>query len=306
MLTLSVLMVSSISLSQPTLAETILQTQGSLDNDDNRLSNGSFYESYTFSEKAEKQVLTQLTSNSFDIYLGLIDPDDQTINEDDDPQEIPNSAMTAALPKDGEYVVTTNSYDELSAGTYNLLASAYSPDAETLASSQITSTSAQVPASSSSCAEVVSAVEQDLAESGYYIPWETSLPYKPQVFPEVNFNDNRIQNDYYGYPPDRTQSVTFTLTGDSTRIYQGIMNSPQLMTTYASQIMASCSQVGLVEFQHWWEGVVPIGYFSDGTIRRFEWVSESGRGASPGFAQVRVIEASDGSALYPWGYYYSP
>ena len=173
--------------------------------------------------------------------------------------------------------------------------------AETLSSFAIT----QLPnLSNNTCSEAISTIEDALAEGGYYIPWETGLSYQPMVYPDVQIEDDHIVKGYYDYPEDRTQSVTFRLTGDSGRLYKGIMNSPQLLTSYTSQIMTACQQVGLVNFQHWWEGVVPMGYFSDGSIRQFQWVNfDPIRGSAPDAPPVRTI---NNRSLYPWGYYYSP
>lgn len=169
-----------------------------------------------------------------------------------------------------------------------------------------TLTVAQVPDSSSStCSEAIHNVEIALAEGGYYIPWENPIPSRPTIMPEFRIDDSAIERSYYDYPSDRKQSVTFRLSGDSAKLYRGIMSSPQLLTSYTTQIMAACRQVGLVNYQHWWEGVVPIGYFSDGSVRPFEWVEfrRSGNGSEPGSPVMREV---NGRPSWRWGYYFSP
>ena len=305
LLALSTLIVGSFSLSLPALAETLIQNQGRLDSRDEQLGDGSFYEVYTFDGQARQQVSIQLTSSDFDTYLILSDPDGQKIAENDDAPNSTNSAITVTLPSSGPYSAIANGYDSTSVGVYRITISAN----DTTAAVPTPPTTAQSPSSSATnCTEAISGVEDALAEGGYYVPWDTGLPYRPRVTPAVFLKDDLISSSFYGYPPERLQSVTFRLTGDSTRLYNGIMNSPQLLTSYTSQIMDACTQVGLVQFQHWWEGVVPVGYFSDGSIRQFEWIDiEPAEDSAPSGLRVRTVQTSDGPrALYPWGYYYSP
>jgi hypothetical protein len=113
---------------------------------------------------------------------------------------------------------------------------------------------------------------------------------------------NSIQDNYYDYPADRTEAVVFELSGDMDKLYRGLMSSPQFMAILSAQIMSECDQVGLVEFHHWWEGFVPVGYFPDNTARTFTPVEFSSD--SP---YQKSIETSNGSrAMYQWGYYFSP
>lgn len=156
--------------------------------------------------------------------------------------------------------------------------------------------------SSINCDSAISSVESDLADGGYYIPWETSLPYMPVVYPEVELSENEVSNSFYGYPPNRIDVIRFVLSGDSTKIYQGIMNSPQLMAAYTSQIVDACSSVGLVIFQHWWEESVQVGRFSDGSTRVFTTL----RGGRSGYDRrfVRTVQTSNGTrTLFQWGYH---
>lgn len=148
------------------------------------------------------------------------------------------------------------------------------------------------------CNEAVDQAAADLAEKGFFVPWNE--PNVGQIEPEIAASDDNIQKFYYNYPPNRTQTITFGLSGDSTALYQGLMNSPQYMSTMAAKIMVECPQVGLVEFSHWWEGVVPVGYFSDNTARPFTWVDDVGFGSSEYTRQ-------NGSTIqYEWGYFFSP
>ncbi len=300
-LALSTLIVGSISFNPPVLAETLIQTQGQLDIGDSQLSDGSFYDNYTFSGRAGQQISIQLSSNDFDTYLILLNSNGQRIAENDDAQSSTlNSSLTMTLPSNGTYTVIANGLDNTSVGAYSLAVLTSS----TATTSSVSASSAPPQAMSSSegsCREAISVVENDLAEGGFYIPWQSDFPNQPMITPDVFIEDNRLPDSYHDYPSNRPQSVTFRLSGDSDRLYRGIMNSPQLLKSYTSQVVTACPRVGLVNFQHWWEGVVPMGYFPDGTIRQFEWVS-----STPSESDSTYVRGTDGEFRVLWGYYYSP
>ncbi|MGG6264770.1 hypothetical protein [Leptolyngbya sp. AN10] len=159
--------------------------------------------------------------------------------------------------------------------------------------------SARIPDSSASCESAIASVKSSLVQRGYFIPWKSA---RRSITPQVVFDNNGIRNYFYDYPTERTQILTFRLSGDGTRLYQGLMSSPQLMATMSAQIMASCDRVGLVEFAHWHEGYVPVGYFPDRTARTFTWTDLDEN--SP---HQRWIKTSNGSRItHQWGYYFSP
>ena len=157
---------------------------------------------------------------------------------------------------------------------------------------QSTRTSVAIPASSNkTCQQAIDSVGRELASKGAFVPFETHVAPGGRVEPRVSIEDglNGSFSQYRrGYPNNRPQQVKFMLSGDANRLWNGVMASPQFLTTLASQIMAACPQVGKVSYHHWFEGYVPVGYFSDGTARAFSWVD---------FDDPRVDQ---------WGYYYSP
>lgn len=158
---------------------------------------------------------------------------------------------------------------------------------------------ARIPQSSANCETAIASVKSSLAQRGYFIPWKTP---RRLIKPQVVFNNNSIQNYYYDYPTERTRTVTFFLSGDATKLYQGFLSSPQLMATLGAQIMSSCDRVGLVEFSHWHEGYVPVGYYPDLTARTFTWTDIDENNPNQ-----RWIQTENGSRItYQWGYYFSP
>ena len=157
---------------------------------------------------------------------------------------------------------------------------------------QATKTSVPIPTNSNrTCQEAVDFVSRELTSKGAFIPFNTHVVPGGRVEPRVSI-ENGLNGSFSqynrGYPTNRSQQVKFMLSGDADRLWLGVMSSPQFLTTLASQIMANCSQVGKVSYHHWFEGYVPVGYFSDGTARAFSWVDY------------------DDSRVDQWGYYYSP
>jgi hypothetical protein len=149
-------------------------------------------------------------------------------------------------------------------------------------------TSAPIPTNSNrTCQQEIDSVGIELASKGAFVPF--NRPGFPgfRVQPEVFIENGNFSQNYSNYPTNRSQMVKFKLSGDPDRIWLGVMSSPQFLTTLASQIMAACPQVGMVDYRHWWEGHVPVGYFSDGTSQAFTWVD---------YDDPRTTQ---------WGYYYS-
>ena len=123
----------------PAHAEILLQTSGSLDPEDERLNDGSFYDTYDFAGRSGQEVTIQLTSSSFDTYLILVDSRGRKIAENDDASSSSlNSSLTVSLPEDGTYQIIANGIDSSAVGNYHLLLSS---DTEATTASSTPSTS---------------------------------------------------------------------------------------------------------------------------------------------------------------------
>lgn len=143
-----------------------------------------------------------------------------------------------------------------------------------------------------SCEESINQVKFELTKKGFFVPSRSGAGTGN---PKVQIYKNRILSSYYGYPAARTETVSFLL-GEAANLY----SSPKFMATISAQIMAECSQVGIVEFG-WFEATMPVGYFSDNTARVFTWVPPDNSGHS------KIIQTANGEqALFQWGYYFSP
>ena len=216
--------------------------------------------------------------------------------------------MVFTLPSAGQYSVVANTYAPSAQGRYTLTVTAQSSTSLAQSSSASEGSAfVSIPNNSSkSCADAINDVKAELTEKGFFIPWEEEMGVGlVEVTPEVNTYTDQIAKAYYDYPTSRTHTVSFSLSGDFNKV-DTLLASPQLMSILSAQIMADCEQVGLVEFNHWWEGGVPVGYFPDNTARPFQPVTW---GRAPGFLSeedidIRTIETENGpTRIYPWGYY---
>ncbi|MCU0566546.1 MAG: trypsin-like peptidase domain-containing protein [Oculatellaceae cyanobacterium Prado106] len=99
-----------------------IETNGNLGRNSQVLqSDGSLFDEFSFQGNAGQRVTISLSSDDFDTYLILLDPDGRKIGENDDAtQDTLNSALTVTLPKSGTYRVIANTYDSSGRGQYRL------------------------------------------------------------------------------------------------------------------------------------------------------------------------------------------
>lgn len=95
--------------------------RGQLNDESNRLPDGSYFNAYVFQGQAGQSVSIEMVSQDIDPYLILLSPDnDDFFIEDDDSGGEHNAYLTTRLPASGEYIILANSYAEGEAGTYQL------------------------------------------------------------------------------------------------------------------------------------------------------------------------------------------
>jgi hypothetical protein len=73
------------------------------------------------------------------------------------------------------------------------------------------------PDSRLNCDDAIANVKDDLTQRGFFVPWKS--PRGGMGNPQVKIDKNTIQNDYYGYPSDRTERVIFVL-GEISNLYR--------------------------------------------------------------------------------------
>lgn len=105
-------------------AATLLDVQGTLDENDSLLADGSLFDVHQFEGQAGDEITVTVESTDFDTYLIVADRQRNLIAENDDigPTNR-NSAATFTLRQEGTYLVIVNSYDASGRGDYRLVIS---------------------------------------------------------------------------------------------------------------------------------------------------------------------------------------
>jgi hypothetical protein len=162
----------------------------------------------------------------------------------------------------------------------------------------------RLKSTTATCTEAQSSVQSELRSRGFFSPYRANAGTRiaRMVYPTITLDSTSIRKYYYGAPPGRPQQLDINLSGDSGKLYQGLLSSPVYLSALGARILEACPDIGLVSFNHWHEGGVPVGFFPDGTARTFRWVD---LGDGP---HTRLVPGEDGTNVmqYEWGYYFSP
>lgn len=162
----------------------------------------------------------------------------------------------------------------------------------------------RLKSTAATCTEAQSSVQSELRLRGFFSPYRANAGTRiaRMVYPTITLDSTSIGKYYYGVPPGRPQQLDINLSGDFDKLYQGLLSSPVYLSALGARIMEACPDIGLVSFNHWHEGGVPVGFFPDGTARAFRWVD---LGEGP---HTRLVPGEDGMNVMQneWGYYFSP
>ncbi|PSB23264.1 hypothetical protein C7B76_00870 [filamentous cyanobacterium CCP2] len=95
---------------------------GRLEPGDSQLpADGSYYDTYTFEGRAGQQVQITMTSDEVDAYLILLDPNGNSlIQNDDGGDDTLNAQIIYTLPTNGSYTIYANAYASGETGAYRL------------------------------------------------------------------------------------------------------------------------------------------------------------------------------------------
>lgn len=163
----------------------------------------------------------------------------------------------------------------------------------------------RLKSTTATCAQAQIEVQKELRGKGAFSPssykWgNEQLTIK--INPSMTIRNEPIHKLYYNAPVGRAQELAIQLSGDISRIDQGVLSSPVYLSSLAARIMEACPSIGLVRFRDMIEGSVPVGYFDDNTARTFQLVDP---GSEP---HTRSITGRDGVSVgqYEWGYFASP
>jgi hypothetical protein len=162
----------------------------------------------------------------------------------------------------------------------------------------------RLKSTTATCTEAQSSVQFELRSRGFFSAYRTKAGTHMAriIYPTMTLDNTAIGKYYYGTPPGRPQQLDINLSGDFDKLYHGLLSSPVYLSSLGARIMEACPDIGLVSFNHWYEGGVPVGFFPDGTARTFQWV-DFGEGS-----HTRRVPGKDGIDViqYEWGYYFSP
>lgn len=123
------------------------------------------------------------------------------------------------------------------------------------------------------CQQSIDSVKAELVKRKYFVNY--NHPHSGLIKPKLVINNDGIKQGYYDYPKNRTKTVVFHLSGNFDAI-SDFLRSRKLMESFTARILSSCQDFGLVEYVHWYEGYVPVGYFSDDSVRTFIWFDYTG------------------------------
>ncbi|WAL58467.1 COP23 domain-containing protein [Thermocoleostomius sinensis] len=126
----------SVNAQEPTVLEFDAPISGTLGEGDSQLSaDGSFFDVYTFEGRAGERVLIRMTSTQLDSYLVLLDPNGNSLVQDDDSAGNLDAQIVYTLPVDGRYTVYANAYSTGQAGSYQIELQAADASTPTVATS---------------------------------------------------------------------------------------------------------------------------------------------------------------------------
>jgi len=110
--------------SGPALAQEVIDLGGSIvgtfDEDDDTLTSGEFYDTYTFEGTAGQLVTVSMTSGDVDAYVMLRGPDGFSQDNDDREPATTDAQITVSLPADGVYRIQTTTYQPGETGRYRV------------------------------------------------------------------------------------------------------------------------------------------------------------------------------------------
>jgi hypothetical protein len=157
------------------------------------------------------------------------------------------------------------------------------------------------------CQQAIRFVEGDLRRRGYFSRRRLdnvleTIVVTPRSYTKVN----AVPANYYDYPANRTDSVTFLVTDNPKNSIFNFFASKQLIASLSAEVIGACNKVGVINFEYLIEQEVEtslVGYFADGTVRTF--LTPDGGGTDCGELErfERTVNTSSGSrTVMKWGY----
>lgn len=99
----------------------ILRHQGRLGPGDPTLDDGTYFQEFHFRGRSGQTVHLKLQSSDFDTYLVLMDDQGEVVGDNDDGNaNTTDSELVVTLPRNGQYTVIVNAYDQARPGRFLL------------------------------------------------------------------------------------------------------------------------------------------------------------------------------------------
>lgn len=263
---------------RPAVAQPLLSEQGELTTGDAILDDGSLYDQHMFPGSSGQQVTITLSSQDFDPYLILLDPQGRRISENDDiSRDNLNSRLVITLPSTGQYTVVANSYEANKSGSYEITVSANGGVDVTQAAQ------AALPDATATCNTVLVNSTINLSDAR-----DVAVMLKAIV----------LGDRYAAIPDARPDGVGMSLSGPATL---SVMSSPQLMTRTARDVIDECDTVGAVVFQAAESGQErTFGFLPSATAALMP--AEGGQGDRKELVEeFSCVAEEDSQALLNWG-----
>jgi hypothetical protein len=118
---LSIGIARSVSASEVVSIQLGSVTSGRLEAGGSQLpADGSYFDTYTFEGRAGQQIQITMTSDEIDAYLILLDPNGNSLIQNDDSGDELNAQIVYTLPVSGRYTIYANAYSPGQTGAYRL------------------------------------------------------------------------------------------------------------------------------------------------------------------------------------------
>ena len=159
---------------------------GTLSNTDCSLSDGSFFDEYTFSATAGQQLFVTMSSAAFDTYLILLDPSNNDTQDDDGGggtnSRIPTNSGFFVAPATGTYAILANSFSPATTGNYSVTLT--------------------FGTGGTTCPPAPTPITNGQTINGTFVTGDCSLP-------------DQSRYDLYSFSASAGQQVSITMTGTS-------------------------------------------------------------------------------------------
>jgi CHAT domain-containing protein/Tfp pilus assembly protein PilF len=254
---------SSITTEDSSVQEEAFTVNDRLDESSNRLEDDkSYYNAHTFEGDAGQFVSIEMSSDEFDTYLILLDPNGNRIAQNDD-SDGTDSRITFELPAAGRYTILANSYGAGATGNYTL-------------------TVEQLPGSAVETANRLFEEGRQLASEGQFDAALEALKEATDLYEQLNMSD-RLLEAYQQVAQAAQQIEDYSTQADALHdignLYSEQEQYPQAIEAY-QRALAETQQIDDESERLTWErlnlGRIALAYSYQGqTQQALEFYQQS-------------------------------